>query len=80
MLKFVCLQGSERQKKTDATGAPLKEACSIGLSLSSMGAIVLALTDGKSRHVPYRDSKVTRLLQQALGGNCKTQMVRHTLS
>lgn len=43
--------------------------------MSSLGLVISSLTDGRSKHVPYRDSKVTRLLQQALGGNCKTLMV-----
>lgn len=69
------LQGSERQTKTGATGQRLKEATKINLSLSTLGNVISALVDGKSTHVPYRNSKLTRLLQDSLGGNSKTMMV-----
>lgn len=69
-------QGSERQAKTGATGQRLKEATKINLSLSTLGNVISALVDGKSTHVPYRNSKLTRLLQDSLGGNSKTMMVR----
>lgn len=68
-------QGSERQAKTGATGQRLKEATKINLSLSTLGNVISALVDGKSTHVPYRNSKLTRLLQDSLGGNSKTMMV-----
>ena len=68
-------QGSERQSKTGATGQRLKEATKINLSLSTLGNVISALIDGKSTHVPYRNSKLTRLLQDSLGGNSKTVMV-----
>lgn len=68
-------QGSERQGKTGATGQRLKEATKINLSLSTLGNVISALVDGKSTHVPYRNSKLTRLLQDSLGGNSKTMMV-----
>lgn len=71
-----CLQGSERQGKTGATGQRLKEATKINLSLSTLGNVISALVDGKSTHVPYRNSKLTRLLQDSLGGNSKTMMVQ----
>ena len=57
------LAGSERQAKTEATGARLKEATKINLSLSALGNVISALVDGRSQHIPYRDSKLTRLLQ-----------------
>jgi len=68
-------QGSERQSKTGATGQRLKEATKINLSLSTLGNVISALVDGKSQHIPYRNSKLTRLLQDSLGGNSKTVMV-----
>merc|ERR1719375_2198619 len=74
-LNLVDLAGSERQGKTGATGERLKEATKINLSLSALGNCISALVDGKSSHIPYRDSKLTRLLQDSLGGNTKTVMV-----
>ncbi|CAG9462123.1 unnamed protein product [Pedinophyceae sp. YPF-701] len=74
-LNLVDLAGSERQSKTGATGQRLKEATKINLSLSALGNVISALVDGKSTHVPYRDSKLTRMLQDSLGGNTKTVMV-----
>lgn len=74
-LNLVDLAGSERQAKTGAEGDRLKEATKINLSLSALGNVISALVDGKSSHIPYRDSKLTRLLQDSLGGNAKTVMV-----
>ncbi|TPX47484.1 hypothetical protein SeMB42_g03298 [Synchytrium endobioticum] len=74
-LHLVDLAGSERQGKTGATGERLKEATKINLSLSALGNCISALVDGKSTHIPYRDSKLTRLLQDSLGGNSKTLMI-----
>ena len=74
-LNLVDLAGSERQAKTGAVGERLKEATKINLSLSALGNVISALVDGKSIHVPYRDSKLTRLLQDSLGGNARTVMV-----
>ncbi|XP_064381919.1 kinesin-like protein KIF3B [Halichondria panicea] len=74
-LNLVDLAGSERQSKTGSTGDRFKEATKINLSLSALGNVISALVDGKSTHVPYRDSKLTRLLQDSLGGNAKTVMV-----
>lgn len=74
-LNMVDLAGSERQSKTGAKGKRLKEATKINLSLSALGNVISALVDGKSTHVPYRDSKLTRLLQDSLGGNAKTVMI-----
>ena len=62
-LNLVDLAGSERQSKTKAAGDRLKEATNINLSLSALGNVISALVDGKSKHIPYRDSKLTRLLQ-----------------
>ena len=74
-LNLVDLAGSERQSKTGATGDRLKEATKINMSLSALGNVISALVDGKSNHIPYRDSKLTRILQDSLGGNTKTTMV-----
>jgi len=74
-LNLVDLAGSERQGKTGATGERLKEATKINLSLSALGNCISALVDGKSAHIPYRDSKLTRLLEDSLGGNTKTCMI-----
>merc|ERR1719198_1431155 len=73
-LNLVDLAGSERQKKTQATGDRLKEGTKINLSLNALGNVISALVDSKKGHVPYRDSKLTRLLQDSLGGNTKTIM------
>ena len=74
-LNLVDLAGSERQSKTGATGDRLKEATKINLSLSALGNVISALVDGKGGHIPYRDSKLTRMLQDSLGGNTKTLMI-----
>lgn len=74
-LHLVDLAGSERQARTGATGDRLKEAASINLSLSALGNVISALAAGHGRHVPYRDSKLTRLLRDSLGGNARTLMI-----
>ncbi|XP_017062611.1 osmotic avoidance abnormal protein 3 isoform X2 [Drosophila eugracilis] len=74
-LSLVDLAGSERQSKTGAQGERLKEASKINLSLSALGNVISSLVDGKAKHVPFRDSKLTRLLQDSLGGNTKTLMI-----
>lgn len=60
--------------KTEATDERLKEASKINHGLSTLGNVIAALTDGKSVHIPYRNSKLTRILQDSLGGNSKTVM------
>ncbi|XP_075732123.1 osmotic avoidance abnormal protein 3 [Rhipicephalus microplus] len=74
-LNLVDLAGSERQAKTGASGERLREATKINLSLSALGNVISALVDGRSKHIPYRDSKLTRLLQDSLGGNTRTLML-----
>ena len=74
-LNLVDLAGSERLGKTGATGDRMKQAQKINLSLSALGNVINALVQGKSQHIPYRDSKLTRLLQDSLGGNTKTVML-----
>ncbi|XP_054742880.1 kinesin-like protein Klp68D [Anastrepha obliqua] len=73
-LNLIDLAGSERQSKTGASAERLKEASKINLALSSLGNVISALAEN-SPHVPYRDSKLTRLLQDSLGGNSKTIMI-----
>ena len=76
-LNLVDLAGSERIRVTGATGQQLEESKKINKSLSCLGNVINALTEqkGKIHHVPYRDSKLTRLLEDSLGGNCKTTML-----
>ena len=69
------MAGSERQSKTGATGERLKEATKINLSLSTLCHVISSLTDPKCTYIPYRDSKLTRILQDSLGGNTKTVMI-----
>ncbi|KAH7103883.1 kinesin heavy chain [Auriculariales sp. MPI-PUGE-AT-0066] len=74
-LYLVDLAGSEKVGKTGASGQTLEEAKKINKSLSALGMVINALTDGKSTHVPYRDSKLTRILQESLGGNSRTTLI-----
>ena len=74
-LNMVDLAGSERVKLSGASGKHLDESRRINKSLSALGNVINALTDPKTKHIPYRDSKLTRLLQNSLGGNCKTSMI-----
>ena len=71
-LNMVDLAGSERLAKTQATGDRLKEATKINLSLSTLCHVISSLIDPKATYIPYRDSKLTRMLQDSLGGNTKT--------
>ncbi|KAE8656724.1 Alpha/beta-Hydrolases superfamily protein [Hibiscus syriacus] len=77
-LNLVDLAGSERQKSSGAEGERLKEATNINKSLSTLGFVIMNLvniSNGKSLHVPYRDSKLTFFLQDSLGGNAKTTII-----
>ncbi|XP_056596432.1 kinesin-like protein KIF15-A isoform X2 [Triplophysa dalaica] len=77
-LNLVDLAGSERQRDTHSEGSRLKEASSINLSLMCLGQVIMALVDvsnGKNRHICYRDSKLTFLLRDSLGGNAKTYII-----
>ncbi|XP_073040513.1 kinesin-like protein KIN-12E isoform X1 [Primulina eburnea] len=77
-LNLVDLAGSERQKSSGAEGERLKEASNINKSLSTLGLVIMnlvSISNGKSVHVPYRDSKLTFLLQDSLGGNAKTIII-----
>jgi len=76
-LNLVDLAGSERIRITGTTGQQLEESKKINKSLSCLGNVINALTDKKNKnnYIPYRDSKLTRLLQDSLGGNCKTTMI-----
>lgn len=84
-LFLVDLAGSEKISKTGATGQTKKEAIGINISLTTLGMVINALCDGSS-HIPYRDSKLTLILKNSLGGNSKTTLIiccaseaRHTL-
>ena len=74
-LYLVDLAGSEKISKTGATGHTLEEAKNINKSLTTLGRVINSLTDGKSTHIPYRESKLTRVLQESLGGNSKTCLI-----
>lgn len=74
VLNLVDLAGTEKVSKTGAQGDTLEEAKKINLSLSALGNVIHGLTEGKE-HVPYRDSKLTRILQESLGGNHKTTLI-----
>jgi len=73
-LFLVDLAGSEMVRKTSAKGQQLEEAKMINKSLTSLGLVIMALTEGKD-HIPYRNSKLTRMLQESLGGNARTILI-----
>lgn len=73
-LNLVDLAGSEKVAKSNSSGVTLEEAKKINLSLSALGNVINALAS-RTRHVPYRNSKLTRILQETLGGNFKTALV-----
>ena len=78
MINLVDLAGSERQEKTGATGQRFKEAVGINQSLTTLGQVISILADnaeGANKFVPYRNSSLTRILQNALGGNSQTIMI-----
>lgn len=74
-LHLVDLAGSERTKKTNSEGITLKEAQFINKSLSFLEQVVVAVSDRNRSHIPYRQSKLTNLLKDSIGGNCKTLMI-----
>ena len=74
-LYLVDLAGSEKISKTGAQGQTLEEAKNINKSLTTLGKVIVALTDKKSTHVPYRESKLTRVLSESLGGNSRTCLI-----
>lgn len=74
-LNLADLAGSEKVGKTGASGETLEEAKKINQSLSALGNCINALTKAKKGHVPYRDSKLTFILRESLGGNAKTTLV-----
>lgn len=74
-LYLVDLAGSEKIGKTGAQGQTLEEAKNINKSLTTLGKVIVALTDKKATHIPYRESKLTRILTESLGGNSKTCLI-----
>ncbi|CAJ0580884.1 unnamed protein product, partial [Mesorhabditis spiculigera] len=74
-LYLVDLAGSEKVSKTGAEGSVLEEAKNINKSLTTLGMVIAALAEGNKSHIPYRDSKLTRILQESLGGNSRTTVV-----
>ena len=74
-LHLVDLAGSERVRKTGATDMRLEEAKKINLSLLCLGNVIASLTNPKVSHISYRDSKLTRILKESLGGNAKTSLI-----
>ena len=72
---IIDLAGSERQRTTHATGKRIKEAANINKSLMQLGLVIKNLTEGEQKHIPYRDSKLTHLLKDSLGGNARTSII-----
>ncbi|KAM7258073.1 hypothetical protein ACFE04_013814 [Oxalis oulophora] len=75
MQNFIDLAGSERASQTLSAGVRLKEGSHINRSLLTLGTVIRKLSKGKNGHVPYRDSKLTRILQNSLGGNARTAII-----
>ncbi|KAF3336487.1 kinesin-like protein NACK1 [Carex littledalei] len=75
VLNFVDLAGSERVAQTHAKGKTLEEGCHINKSLLTLTTVIRKLSENKSGHIPYRDSKLTRILQLSLGGNARTAII-----
>ncbi|KAL3640945.1 hypothetical protein CASFOL_015913 [Castilleja foliolosa] len=74
-VSFVDLAGSERASQTLSAGTRLKEGCHINRSLLTLGTVIRKLSKGRNTHIPYRDSKLTRILQNSLGGNARTAII-----
>ncbi|KAL9328245.1 hypothetical protein ACSQ67_003248 [Phaseolus vulgaris] len=74
-VNFVDLAGSERASQTNSAGTRLKEGCHINRSLLTLGTVIRKLSKGRNGHFPFRDSKLTRILQSSLGGNARTAII-----
>ncbi|KAK4262093.1 hypothetical protein QN277_027700 [Acacia crassicarpa] len=74
-VNFIDLAGSERASQTLSAGTRLKEGCHINRSLLTLGTVIRKLSKGRNGHVPFRDSKLTRILQSSLGGNARTAII-----
>ncbi|XP_021301038.1 kinesin-like protein KIN-7H isoform X1 [Herrania umbratica] len=74
-VNFVDLAGSERASQTLSAGARLKEGCHINRSLLTLGTVIRKLSKGRNGHIPFRDSKLTRILQSSIGGNARTAII-----
>ncbi|XP_071924301.1 kinesin-like protein KIN-7E [Coffea arabica] len=74
-VNFVDLAGSERASQTLSAGTRLKEGSHINRSLLTLGTVIRKLSKGRNAHIPYRDSKLTRILQNSLGGNARTAII-----
>ncbi|KAA3474437.1 kinesin-like protein NACK1 isoform X1 [Gossypium australe] len=74
-VSFVDLAGSERASESLSAGARLKEGCHINRSLLTLGTVIRKLSKGRNGHIPFRDSKLTRILQSSLGGNARTAII-----
>lgn len=75
MLRAGVRAGSERVKETGTSGQQFSEGVQINKGLMALGNVIAALSEARRTHVPYRDSKLTRILEDSLGGNCKTTMM-----